>query len=124
MELINEMDQKPKTNNKRVVIGLVLITLAGLLFADNFDVLPWNWRHYIFTWQMLLITIGLISLAKSESRSTGIVLIFIGGVFLVAKILEYPYHMHHLFFPALLFILGVLFIIRKKNQHLISGREK
>ena len=121
MELIN---QKPKSNNKRVVIGLILITLAGILFADNFNVLPWEWREYIFSWQMFLIALGLVFLAKDGSRSTGIILITIGGFFLADKILDYHYEMRHFLLPTILAILGVLFIIRKKNQHLISGREK
>jgi len=116
-------EQMPKTNNKRIVIGLVLITLAGLLFADNFDILPWNWEHYIFTWQMLLIVIGLISLAKNESRTTGIILISVGAFFLAAKFI-YPFEIHHLFWPTILAVIGVLMIVRQKNQHFFSGREK
>ena len=37
MEQINE--RAPKTNNKRIVLGIVFITLAALLFADNFDIM-------------------------------------------------------------------------------------
>ncbi len=117
-------EETSKTNNKRIVIGLVLIALAGLLFADNFNVLPWNWEHYVFTWQMLLIVIGLISLAKNKSRTTGIVLIAVGAFFLAAKFLNYPFGVRHLFWPAFLAVVGVLIIVRQKNQHLFSGREK
>ena len=98
MERIYE--QTPGTNNKRIVIGLVLIAIAGLLFADNFDILPWNWRHYVFTWQSLLIVIGLISLAKNDSKTTGIVLISVGAFFLATKFLDYPYTIHNLFWPT------------------------
>ncbi len=117
-------EETPKTNNKRIVIGLVLIAIAGLLFADNFNVLPWNWEHYVFTWQMLLIVIGLISLAKNKSRTTGIVLIAVGAFFLAAKFLNYPFGVRHLFWPAFLAVVGILIIVRQKNQHLFSGREK
>jgi hypothetical protein len=122
MELINE--QTPRTNNNRIVIGLVLIAIAGLLFADNFNVLPWNWDHYIFTWQSLLILIGLISLTKNKSKTTGIVLISVGGFFLLAEFLDYPFGVRHLFWPAVLAAIGILMIIRQKNQHLFSGKEK
>jgi predicted membrane protein len=122
MERVDEKTNR--TNNKRVVIGLILIAMAGLLFADNFDVLPWDWRHYIFSWEMLLIVIGLISLAKNESKTTGIILISIGAFFLAVKYLNYPFGIHHLFWPVVLVVIGVLMIVRKKNQHLFSGREK
>lgn len=122
MELVNE--QTPRTNNKRIVIGLILITLAGLLFADNFDLLPWNWKHFVFTWQMILIVIGLISLAKNRSNTTGIILISIGVFFLAADFIYFPFGIRQLFWPAILAVIGVLLIVRKKNQHLFSGREK
>lgn len=117
-------DERPRTSNKRIVIGLILITLAGLLFADNFNVLPWNWKHFVFTWQMLLIAIGLISLAKNRSKTTGIILITVGAFFLAAEFLNYPFGIRHLFGPIILAIIGLLLIVRQKNQHLFSGREK
>ena len=115
MEQINE--QVPKTNNKRIVIGLVLITLAGLLFADNFDVLPWNWERYIFNWQMILIVIGLISLAKNESRTTGFILIAVGGFFLAAKFLDFPFGVRQLFWPVILLAIGLIIIFKQKSHH-------
>jgi membrane-bound ClpP family serine protease len=124
MERVNENEQTPKRDNKRIVIGLVLIAIAGLLFADNFDVLPWNWEHYVFTWQSILIVIGLISLAKNKSVTTGIILISIGVFFLVIEYFNYPFGVHHLFWPAILAVVGVLLIVRQKNQHLFSGKEK
>lgn len=119
-------DQPSRTNNKRIVIGLVFITLAALLFADNFDIMPGDWEHYVFTWQTLLIVIGLISLAKNESRTTGIVLIAVGAFFLLAKIYAFPYGIRHLFWPAILAVVGILLIIRRKDHpsHLFAGREE
>lgn len=122
MERVNE--ETTRTNNKRIVIGLVLIALAGLLFADNFDVLPWNWEHYVFTWQSILIVIGLISLARNESKTTGIILISVGAFFLAARFLYFPYEIHHLFWPTILAVFGILLIVRKNNQRLFSGRAK
>lgn len=126
MERINENERTPRTNNKRMVIGLVLITLAALLFADNFDIMPWNWEHYVFTWQSLLIVIGLISLAKNESRTTGIILIAIGTFFLIAKIYAFPYSIRHLFWPAILALIGFLLIFRRKDhrRNVFSSREE
>ncbi|MHC1705300.1 MAG: DUF5668 domain-containing protein [Tenuifilaceae bacterium] len=124
MEQIKE--QTPRTNNKRIIVGLVLITLAALLFADNFDIMPWNWERYVFTWQSLLIVIGLISLAKNESRTTGIILITVGAFFLVAKIYAFPYGIRHLFWPTILAVIGILLIFKRKehHSHIFSAREE
>ncbi|NVO12108.1 MAG: hypothetical protein HXX16_19275 [Bacteroidales bacterium] len=115
MERVNE--RIPRANNGRIVIGMVLITLAGLIFADNFDIMPWNWEHYIFTWQTLLIVIGLISLVKNESRTTGIILIAVGGFFLAARFLDLPFETRHLFWPTILAVIGILMIVRHKHHH-------
>lgn len=124
MERINENDLKSRSNNKRVVIGLILIALAGIIFADNFNVLPWEWRDYIFSWQMVIIAIGLIFMAKNGSRSTGIILVTIGGFFLADKMLDYHYEFRQFLLPTILALIGVLFLLRNKKQHLVSGREK
>ncbi|HCT31069.1 MAG TPA: hypothetical protein DIW31_10135 [Bacteroidales bacterium] len=117
-------DRIPKRDNKRVVIGIVLLVIAAFIFADNFDILPWHWERFVFTWPSFLIFIGLIVLARKESKTTGIVLISVGAFFLAAKILYYPFGVHHLFWPAILVVIGILLIVREKNQHLFSGREK
>ena len=122
MEIINQ--QNSRKENKRIVIGLLLIALAGLLLADNFDLLPCNWEHYVFTWPTALIVVGIICLAKYESKVAGIILITIGAIFLAARYYYFPFSIHHLFWPTILAVLGILLIVRKKNQHLFSGREK
>jgi len=71
-------NERSHTSNARIVIGLVLLTLAALIFADNFDLFDWNWRRVVFSFPMLVLVIGLVSLAKNESRLTGIVLVAVG----------------------------------------------
>lgn len=105
--------ERNNTNNARIIIGIVFVTLGALLFADRFDVIPFDWNRYIFTWQSLLIFIGLISLAKNESRATGIILISIGGVFLTAKILGYYHPIKYFFWPTIFVAIGLLMIFQK-----------
>ncbi len=112
MERIDEQ-KKHRTNNVRIVVGLVFLTLGALLFADRFDFIPYNWNQYLFTWQSLLIFIGLISLAKNESRVTGIVLIGIGGLFLSAKIFGFHYPIRHFFWPIVFVAVGLILILQK-----------
>jgi len=121
MELIND---NGRLHKKGVVTGLLLIAIAGVLFAENFNLIPFEWSQYIYTWQMLLIAIGLVFIVKRGSRSTGIILMGIGGYFLAEKIFGYQYDFRHLLLPSMLALIGVLFIFRKKNQHLFSGRER
>jgi predicted membrane protein len=123
---MERVDQKPahSNNNTRVIVGLVFITLGALLFADRFDIIPFNWNQYIFTWQSLLIGIGLISLAKNESRATGLVLIAIGGFFLTAKIFGYHYPIRYFFWPTVFVAIGLILIFQRKYHPPKFGMSK
>ena len=107
---------KPQGNNARLIIGIVFLTLGALLFADRFNIIPFAWNRYLFTWQSLLIFLGLISLSKKESRATGIVLIAIGGFFLTAKIFHYPFGIRYFFWPIAFVGVGLLLILHRSGS--------
>lgn len=116
---MDKMGNHPKTDYSRLVMGLLLILLAGLLLIDNFDLYPVDWGKYIFTWQTLLIVIGLILFPNRGNRTTGTVLIAIGAFFLAAKFYELPVSVSKLFWPAVILFIGIslLFGSRKRNWH-------
>ncbi len=122
METINH--QPSRNNNARIIVGLVFLTIGAFLFADRFDIFPFNWNQYIFTWQSLLIGIGLISLAKNESRATGVVLIAIGGFFLTAKILGFHYPIRYFFWPTVFVAIGLILIFQRRYHHPKMGFSK
>ena len=113
---MEKIENSPKFNSTRIIIGLILVALAGLILVDNFDFYHIPWRGYIFTWQTLLIVIGLIFVAKHESKTTGIVLIAIGAFFLVAKYYDFPVSLRNLFWPAILLIIGLSLIFSRSCQ--------
>jgi hypothetical protein len=123
------MESKPQNNNSKVVLAWVLIGIGiiwllrkiGLYFDfphfyfQNiffpFKNIFHDVTHFLFSWQMVLIMVGLLLLAGR--RSTGIVLIVIGGIFLLPKFLILPGLTFSMFFPVLLVGLGVALIARK-----------
>jgi hypothetical protein len=123
------MESKPQNNNSKVVLAWVLIGIGiiwllrkiGLYFDFPhfyfhniffpFKNIFHDVTHFLFSWQMVLILVGLILLAGR--RSTGIVLIVIGGIFLLPKFLILPGLTFSMFFPVLLVGLGVALIARK-----------
>ena len=42
---------------KKFVIGSIVVIAGLFLLGFNFDILPYAWKHIIFSWQMLLIVI-------------------------------------------------------------------
>jgi len=123
------MEIKSQDNNSKVVLAYVLIGIGiiwilrkiGLYFDIPYFYLqniffPFrdifhDLTHFIFSWQMVLIIVGLILMAGK--RSAGIVLIVVGGIFLLPKIFIIPGLTFTMFFPVLLVGLGIAMIARK-----------
>jgi hypothetical protein len=123
------MEVKPQDNNSKVVLAYVLIGIGviwilrkiGLYFEIPqfyFQNIFFPFRdifhdltHFLFSWQMVLIIVGLILMAGK--RSAGMVLIVIGGIFLLPKIFIIPGLTFSMFFPVLLVGLGIAMIARK-----------
>ena len=112
METPNQDHPRPKSMKKGAV-GAIVILAGLLLLAFNFDILSGDLRHVIFSWQMLLIAIGVVSLFTSESRTPGLILVFIGVFFIIPEIFDFHISFVKLFWPLLLIGFGVLILFRK-----------
>ena len=123
------MENKPESNNSKVVLAWILIGIGVLwilrkiglyielphFYLQNFF-FPFKQAfqglfHFIFSWQIVLIVVGLILMAGK--RSAGIVLIVIGGIFMLPKIFFLPGLTFSMFFPVLLVGIGVAIIVRR-----------
>ena len=123
------MENKPQNNNSKVVLAYVLIGIGVIWILRKigfyFDLPHFYFQniffpfknifhdltHFIFSWQMILIIVGLILMAGK--RSSGIVLIVVGGIFLLPKFFIVPGLTLSMFFPVLLVGLGVAMIARR-----------
>ncbi|HPE75099.1 MAG TPA: hypothetical protein PLC80_03385 [Draconibacterium sp.] len=123
------MENKPENSNSRVVLAFVLIGIGSLWLLRKIGIyFEWpkfylqnlffpfknmfhDLTHFIFSWPMILIIVGLVLMAGK--RSSGVVLIVIGGIFLLPKIFVLPGLTFSMFFPVLLVALGVALIVRK-----------
>jgi predicted membrane protein len=116
MEPKNENNTEAR-RTKKMAFGIVIILAGLLLLAFNTGVFPFTIKHIIFSWPMLLIAIGIISLFGSDSRLPGIILITIGGFFLLPRITFFSFNFIHLFWPLLLIVVGLLILFRKGLRH-------
>lgn len=110
MEPVNETPGKNKMV-KKGAFGFIIIAAGVLLLGFNFDIIPDYFHHIIFSWQMLLIVIGLVSLLSSENRTPGLILIFIGSFFMIPRVLDFD--TSKLFLPMLLIGIGLLILFKK-----------
>lgn len=93
-----------KSRNISLWIGLALVVLGGLFLLDNFNVIYFDLPYWVFRWQSILIIIGLLILANSDSNTAGYVLIVIG---LLGWFPE--------FWPLLLIGIGAYLLYRRKD---------
>jgi predicted membrane protein len=101
--------------------GLFLLLIGGIALVKSFGVPVPVW---LFSWQMLLIAIGLFIGFRKGFRDGGwFVPIIIGGVFLVNEYILDGNLQRHMW-PLILIVLGLIFVLRPKRGGSWSGCEK
>ncbi len=102
-------------SNNRVIIGVVLI-LAGLfLVIRNTGFFPDFIDNIIFSWQMLLIVIGLVMTLGATEKTAGIIVMAVGGFFMIPLAFRETLHMYNMFWPAVFIIVGIIFVTTKRR---------
>jgi predicted membrane protein len=97
--------------NSRRGWGVLLIIVGLIALGNVFDIIPYDVKRIIISWQMLLIAIGVISLINNRSVVPGVILIAIGAFSLMNQYWEFPEHWRHAFWPLVLLVFGVYLII-------------
>lgn len=122
------MEKVPHKENSRETLALVLIGIGlfwilkqtGVFHHFNFFYFDNIFRpirhaiqgvgHFIFSWPMILIIIGAVLLAGK--RSGGLVLLIIGGIFLLPKLIFISGATILILFPIILIALGIALVAR------------
>jgi predicted membrane protein len=107
-------------NQSRTLLLALLIIGAGVfLLLESIHVIPYDLSRIFISWQMLLIVIGIYNLTSSQHKTGGIILIFIGGLFLYDKFYDLQFHVWNVIWPTILIIVGVSILLNhsrgKKN---------
>jgi len=101
--------------NNRAIIGVILVLVGLFLVMRNTGVFPDFIDHVIFSWPMLLVTIGLIiTIGSSGGKTSGIIVMAVGAFFLIPHIFREAFDVN-MFWPAIFIIIGVIFIFSKRR---------
>ncbi len=102
--------------DKRLGLGAILILIGALFLLGNLNIIPWEIEHYIFSWQGIVIIVGSIIVATKPNKTPGWIMIMVGVFFLVPDILHIPgFHMRT-YWPLILILLGIMFIMRQRGH--------
>ncbi|WP_073171225.1 LiaF transmembrane domain-containing protein [Tangfeifania diversioriginum] len=118
MKQFEKEEMKNETvSNKRILFGLFLIALGVFWILVKLDVIPDTWNDVLISWKMLLIGIGVFSMIGGN-RTSGTILIVIGGFFMIPDIVQIPYELRRIGWPLLIIGIGVALLLtyRKGTQ--------
>lgn len=94
----------------KIAIGVVLILLGFMLIIRNTGFMPNYFEDIIFSWQMLLIAIGFIMTLGTGNKTPGLIVMAVGGFFIIPEVLDIPFRTYRLFWPAILIIIGIIVV--------------
>ncbi len=111
----------PIIKDKRFLIGSLLVIVGVVLIIDNFGFFPHILPRWIWTWQSLLIVIGIFSMLTSERIGPGIILIAVGSLFLFPDILRSIFPDFridgNMIWYLLIIIIGLALILNRGQEH-------
>ena len=107
---------------KKFVFGALVIAAGGLLLAFNMGYLPIMYKPIVFSWQSLLIALGITNLFNREGRVFGLILMGVGTFFMIPLIHGFSFSFVSVFWPVLLIFLGLLIIIKRSTAHRFHHR--
>lgn len=126
METSETTMMKYNPGRKSLVFGLLVIGLGIVWLMRNFGWIGESIWDVIWSWQMLLIAIGLVTISNGSDRSFGWILITVGGFFMLTKYFDVSVSL----WPVILIIIGLVilfgtkkFSFRHKGIHVAEGED-
>ena len=102
--------------NNRAIIGVILVLIGLFLVIRNTGFFPEFIDNVIFSWPMLLVAIGLVMTLGGTEKSAGVIVMAVGGFFLIPMIFRETFHAYNMFWPSIFIIIGIIFIFTKGRR--------
>lgn len=100
-------------NRKNLFIGLVFILIGAIWALDNVNLIPWQIKHYVFSWENILIAIGAFLLITKDNVKLGAIVLGIGLFFAID---DWFYISIWDLWPLALVFIGVYLIGRRNGS--------
>jgi predicted membrane protein len=105
---------QPRNKKGRIYGGIFLLAIGFLFFLREIDI-P-LFPHWLFTWPMILIAVGIYTGLKHNFRGAGwLIPIIIGVIFLVDRF-DIGFDLHRFIFPIIIIGIGLTMILRPKRD--------
>jgi predicted membrane protein len=104
-----------ENSDRRSVLGVLLLLVGAFLILNNLNIIPFYIPHYIFTWPVILIVLGVVFILTKGRNGTGFILISIGSVFLAMEAFHFSWRDVGGFWPIILVLVGIGLLIRNTS---------
>lgn len=114
------------TRRKTIMFGILVITFGVFWMMQSFNVLHPTLERAVFSWQAIVIAIGLVNLVNGTARWFGLFLLLLGAFFMSMRLDILPENWAAAFWPSLIILVGfiIIFSTRKlfrRKLHVSSG---
>jgi len=103
-----------KQHHKKSFIGFIFIIAGLLIIFQQTELIPWEIAQYV-KWQFILIAIGMYLLFIRKKLTGGLIMIAIGSILFIPEVIDLPYQARELIGPSILVIIGLIFILKKRD---------
>jgi len=117
-----------KKMSNRIIMGVAFIAAGVIMVSHNAGAISNYWYNIFISWQMLLILIGIMQLVARRYTSA-VLLILIGGFFILPIIGNFNASLFQLNWPNILILIGVIILFhlfkprKKEAQHCYNTKE-
>jgi predicted membrane protein len=107
-------NRRASFQNNDITAGIIILLIGTALLLKAMGI--W-FPIWVFSWPMILIAIGIVSLVKNNFQSGfGFVMVLIGSFFLLKRELGFPLEFQPYLLPMGLILLGLYLIIKQKDN--------
>lgn len=106
----------------KIAIGLVFVLIGAVLLGFNTGIIPDYYWNIIMGWQTIIILLGFVLLFGRNSKMSGVILIIIGGAFLIPEFTGYQLHFFKHIFPLIIILIGLSILFKRKKNYNIPKK--
>lgn len=104
-------------SDSRIWLGALFIAIGSVWLLDNLDIVPYYYSRYFINWKTFLIALGAYFIFGRKKLEVGIIMIAIGGVFLLEDFYYFDFRdIFRVFWPVIVIIIGVSLILRRNRS--------